>query len=126
MNLRELAPDLILYRGRIHTLDAAGTIGQAVAIRDGRVLSVGGDAPLLSLAAAHTRQIDLRGRTAIPGLFDSHNHLMEVGAKLSTIRLDECRSVEEMVELVRQRALGTPAGEWIVGQGWNEGYFSDG
>jgi predicted amidohydrolase YtcJ len=51
---------------------------------------------------------------------------MEVGAKLSQIRLDECGSPEEMMELVRQRAKDTPPGEWIVGQGWNEGNFSGG
>ena len=73
-----------------------------------------------------TETIDLRGRTVIPGLFDSHAHLQEVGLKLSLIRLDECRSAEEMMELVRERARSTPPGEWIVGTGWNEGNFLTG
>ena len=62
----------------------------------------------------------------IPGIFDSHNHLMQVGVKLTRIRLDECRSPEEMMALVRERAKITPPGEWIVGEGWNENIFDDG
>ena len=126
MFVKELAPDLVLYGGKINTMDPRRSVVPALAIRDGRILALGSDPEIQALAGPGTRQIDLQGRTAIPGLFDSHNHLLEVGAKLSTIRLDECTSVEEMVELVRQRARETPPGEWIVGQGWNEGYFADG
>ncbi len=126
MIVKELAPDLILVRGRIHTMDHQRSIVPALAALNGRVVALGSDAEIQALAGPGTRLLDLEGRTAIPGLFDSHNHLLEVGAKLSTIRLDECRSVEEMVDLVRQRARETPPGEWIVGQGWNEGYFVDG
>jgi predicted amidohydrolase YtcJ len=97
-----------------------------VAVKDGRILAVGGDAEIQAMSGPNTRQVALNGRSVIPGIFDSHNHLMEVGTKLSQIRLDECQSPEEMMELVRQRAKETPAGEWIVGQGWNEGNFRDG
>jgi predicted amidohydrolase YtcJ len=126
MIVKELAPDLVLHGGTIHTMDARRSVVPALAVRDARIVALGGDAEMRALAGPGTRQFDLGGRAAIPGLFDSHNHLLEVGAKLSTIRLDECQSVEEMVELVRQRARETPPGEWIVGQGWNEGYFVDG
>lgn len=124
MIVNELVPDLVLYGGTIHSMDARRRVVQAVAIREDRILALGSDAEIEALAGPHTRRIDLRGRAAIPGLFDSHNHLMEVGAKLSTIRLDECQSPEEMMELVRERARETPPGEWIVGQGWNEGLFA--
>jgi predicted amidohydrolase YtcJ len=126
MKIKDLSPDLILLNGRICTLDDESTVAQAVAVKDGRVIAVGGDAEIEGLAGPNTERVALDGRTVIPGIFDSHNHLMEVGAKLSTIRLDECRSQEEMMELVRERAKETPPGEWIVGQGWNEGNFADG
>ncbi len=126
MKIKDLSLDLILLNGRICTLDAENTTAQAVAVKDGRILAVGGDAEIEGLAGPNTRRVALDGRTVIPGIFDSHNHLMEVGAKLSTIRLDECQSQEEMMELVRERAKDTPPGEWIVGQGWNEGNFADG
>ena len=125
MQVKDLSPDLILSNGRFYTLDAASTVAQAVAIKDGRIVAVGGDAAVRDLAGPATQQLEVNGRSVIPGIFDSHNHLMAVGAKLSVIRLDECQSLEEMMELVRQRAKNTPPGEWIIGQGWNEGKFAD-
>ncbi len=126
MHAIDLSPDLIVRNGRIYTLDATGSIASALAVKAGRIVAVGEDTAIGSLAGPHTSMVDLAGRIAIPGIFDSHNHLMEVGAKLADIRLDECQSPEEMMELVRQRASETPPGEWIVGQGWNEGNFPGG
>jgi predicted amidohydrolase YtcJ len=126
MKTKDLSPDLILLHGRIFTLDADSSIAQAMAVKDGRIVAVGSDAEIETLAGPNTRRLALGGRVVIPGIFDSHNHLMEVGAKLAMIRLDECQSPEEMMELVRQRAKDVPPGEWIVGQGWNEGNFAGG
>jgi predicted amidohydrolase YtcJ len=126
MQIKDLSPDLILSNGRFYTLDAKSTIAQAVAVKDGRVVAVGENAAVGDLAGPATRELDLNGRTVIPGIFDSHHHLMSVGAKLSTIRLDECRSADEMMELVRTQARVTPPGEWIIGQGFNEHNFADG
>jgi predicted amidohydrolase YtcJ len=126
MKTKDLSPDLILLHGRIFTLDADSSIAQAMAVKDGRIVAVGSDAEIETLAGPNTQRLALGGRVVIPGIFDSHNHLMEVGAKLAMIRLDECQSPEEMMELVRQRAKDVPPGEWIVGQGWNEGNFAGG
>ncbi|MCE7982650.1 MAG: hypothetical protein DYG89_15810 [Caldilinea sp. CFX5] len=120
-----LAPDLILHHGRIYTLANEPRVVEAVAIKAGRILALGGNAPLLALADAQTRLVDLQGRTAIPGIFDSHNHLLQVGIKLTRIRLDECRSPAEMMELVCARAQVTPPGQWIIGEGWSEHNFAD-
>jgi len=126
IRMQDLAPGLVLHSGRIYTLDAEGTIATALAVKDGRVVAVGNNGEIQSLSSPSTRRLDLGGRAAIPGIFDSHNHLLEVGEKLSQIRLDECSSPEEMMELVRERARVTPPGEWIVGQGWNEARFPGG
>jgi len=126
MKAKDLSPDLILTNGRFYTLDAESTVAQAVAVKDGRFVAVGGEAQVGALAGPGTACVDLDGSAVIPGIFDSHNHFLEVGAKLSMIRLDECRSQAEMMELVRERARETPPGAWIVGQGWNEGMFADG
>ncbi len=123
LNMHDLAPDLILHNGVFHTVAPDQPRAQAVAIKDGRFAAVGADAAITPLAGAHTRVIDLAGKCALPGIFDSHNHLMQVGVKLARIRLDECRSPEEMMELVAARARVTPPGQWIVGEGWNENIF---
>ena len=124
LQLSVLAPDAILHNARIYTMDARQPLAQAVAIKDGRFLAVGQEAEIAPLAAAHTRVVDLQGSTVLPGIFDNHNHLQQVGVKLTRIRLDECRSPAEMMELVRERALETPPGAWIVGEGWNENNFT--
>jgi len=120
-----LAPDLILHNAVVYTLAAHAPIVQAVAVKDGRILATGADAAILPLAGPATQKFDLGGRTMLPGIFDSHNHLLQVGVKLTRIRLDECRSPDEMMELVRTRAATTPPGHWIIGEGWNEGNFVD-
>jgi hypothetical protein len=126
LQIRDLSPDLILTNGRFYTLDPQQSTTEAVAIKDGRFLATGSNSQMNNLAGDHTRRLDLHGHTSIPGLFDSHAHLLEVGLKLAAVRLDECQSPEEMMELVRSRAQATPPGTWIVGMGWNESNFKDG
>jgi predicted amidohydrolase YtcJ len=125
MQIQALAPDQVWTNGRFHTLDAHNKIAQAVAIKNGRFLAVGQTSEIQTMAGKQTKRIDLNDRTVIPGFFDSHAHLLEVGLKLAAIRLDECQSPEEMMELVRKRATITPPGTWIIGMGWNEGNFSN-
>ncbi|WP_042883036.1 amidohydrolase family protein [Cupriavidus necator] len=72
-------PDLILHNGRITTLDKAKPVATAVAIHDGRFAAVGGDAEILSLAGPATNVIDLKGRSALPGLIDNHTHVVRGG-----------------------------------------------
>ena len=74
-------PDLIVYNGKIVTMDnrsnntVPGSIVQAMAVRDGEILKLGEDSSVLRLAGPDTRRIDLKGRTVIPGLIDTHSHL---------------------------------------------------
>ncbi len=126
INMYDFAPDLIFHNGLIYTLDEHNSCVQAVAVKAGRILTTGSDQQLLPLAAPHTQCIDLGGKAVIPGLFDSHNHLQQVGVKLTRISLEHCQSPEEMMTLVRERAEITPPGHWIVGEGWNEANFGDG
>lgn len=126
MKITDLSPDLIITNGTVYTMDADSSVAQGVAVKDGRILATGSTAEIEGMANESTKRIDLDGRTAIPGIFDSHAHLQEVGLKLAAIRLDECESPEEMMELVRERAKETAPGTWIVGMGWNEGNFMDG
>ena len=71
--------DLILHNGKIVTVDANFSVRQAVAIKAGKITAVGSDAAVLAERGPQTRVIDLRGRTVLPGLFDSHVHALEPG-----------------------------------------------
>ena len=123
---RDPAPDLILFNGQIATFVPELPRCRALACKDGRVVALGDDADVRALAGAHTQQIDLGGRTAVPGFNDAHNHMLELGLKLGRLAVENCRSIAEMVELVREQAAHRPAGEWIVGEGWNESLFAEG
>ena len=69
------APDLVLLNGKIFTSDAAHPYVQALAIRGERIVATGDSATIKALAGPQTRQIDLGGRTVIPGINDAHNHI---------------------------------------------------
>jgi predicted amidohydrolase YtcJ len=124
--VRDLAPDLILFNGQVVTLHEALPRCTAIACKDGRVVAVGDDAEVRALAGARTGLIDLEGKMAIPGLNDAHNHMLQMGLKFSHIQLDDCASIAEMVGRIREWAAGTPQGQWIIGEGWNESYFAEG
>jgi hypothetical protein len=86
-------PETVLLHGRIITADAAGSVVQALAISDGKVSAVGSDADIAKLAGPNTRIIDLKGRTATPGLIDTHAHILSTGlGELYEIALGDARS----------------------------------
>ena len=120
------APDLVLAHGTILTVDPRDTVGQAIAIRDGKVLKVGTDAAVLALAGPHTTVVDLHGRTATPGLIDTHAHIADGGvAEVTGIDLSDAKSVADIVQRVRAEASRHKPGEWIQGRGWDEGKLAE-
>ena len=115
-----LAPDMVLFNGKIVTVDEDFSIAQAVAIKDGLLVAVGSDQEVLALAGAETQRTDLEGNTVLPGFNDSHLHLSwPVGEPPtpSIQQLGKARSIEEIVEVVRQKVAVTPPGElvWMPG-----------
>jgi predicted amidohydrolase YtcJ len=106
--------DLIVHRAKVVTVDAQFSIAQAVAVKHGRILAVGGDEAVLKLKGPKTRLIDAGGRTVLPGLYDSHMH--PVGAAVSELRqpLPVLRSLKDVFAHIRKQAARTPEGEWIV------------
>lgn len=98
---------------------------EAIAIADGEILAVGSAAEIEALAASTTRIVDLDGATVLPGLVDSHTHLFGLGAKLRRVSLYDVPTEEEAVERVVARAARTPKGEWVIGQGWDEGAWAN-
>jgi predicted amidohydrolase YtcJ len=119
-------PDLILAHGNILTVDPKDSIAQAIAIRQGKIQAVGSDAQILPLAGPNTRLIDLHGNTATPGLIDTHAHIAAGGVdQLYSVNLSEATSVEEVVRLIQAAALNLKPGEWLKGNGWDEGKLAE-
>ena len=108
--------DVLLHSGVVLALDQAGAAGTALAVRDGRVLAVGGDE--LRDRYAAEREVDLAGRTALPGFNDAHIHIR--GRARRHIPLAGIASIEELQDLVAAKADELGPGEWITGYGWSE------
>jgi predicted amidohydrolase YtcJ len=106
--------DLILYNGKIVTVDSTFSIAQALSIAGGKILSVGSNDSVLRARAANTRTIDLKGRTVLPGLIDSHVHALEAGLSEYRTPLPPLDSYAAVQQFLREKARATPKGEWIV------------
>ena len=120
-------PDTILVNGRILTADARFSTHQALAIREGRIASLGTSAEVRALAGPRTRVIDLQGRTVIPGLIDSHLHAIRAGQTFATeVNWAGARSLPEALARIRDAAATREPGSWlIVAGGWNERQFTE-
>lgn len=121
------SPDIILSNGRISTLDTHRPEVEAVAIQAGRILAVGREEEVLPLAGAQTQVIDLKGRRVIPGLNDSHTHLIRGGLNYNMeLRWEGVPSLAEALRLLKEQAARTPAPQWVrVVGGWSEFQFAE-
>lgn len=119
--------ELILTGGRIATQDDRRSFAQAVAIKDGHFVAVGGDKEALALRGDRTQVIDLKGRTVIPGLNDSHTHLIRGGLNYNLeLRWDGVPSLTDALRMLREQARRTPPGQWVrVVGGWSEFQFAE-
>jgi predicted amidohydrolase YtcJ len=118
--------DLVLLHGKILTVDTRDTIAQALAIRQGKIVAVGSDQQILALAGPKTQRIDLKGRTATPGLIDTHAHLAEGGVdELYAVSLSDATSVNDIIQRVQAAAAKLPPGQWVTGSGWDEGKLAE-
>lgn len=113
----------ILYlNGNIYTMDAAQPRVQAMAIDSstGSILAVGSNDEVRRVGGQHTELVDLHGKTVVPGFTDAHIHLLGAAYRTHYINAGACRSEDEVAELVRQRAMQTPTGRWILGGLWDK------
>jgi predicted amidohydrolase YtcJ len=111
------AADTVFLHGHVLTLDASSTVAQAVAVRDGRILRVGTDAQVRSLATPRTTVVDLHGKTVLPGFIDGHAHpslAVRMIEKYVDGRIATTPSVAALLGKIRARAAQTPPGEWII------------
>jgi predicted amidohydrolase YtcJ len=120
-------PDLVLLNGKITTLDRARPEAQAIAIKDGRITSVGSDREIGSLAGSKTKKIELGGRRLIPGLIDSHTHIIRGGLSYNMeLRWDGVRSLADAMRMLKEQVDRTPAPQWVrVIGGFTEHQFAE-
>src|SRR5215472_7642273 len=115
-------PILLLRNGSFYTMNRSQPHAAAMAVdmTSGRIITLGDDADIRLLRGKLTDTVDLRGRAVFPGFIDSHIHLLHYTQSRLDVDLRGVASEDAAVELVRGRAALIPAGQWILGQGWDK------
>src|SRR3954451_16924278 len=117
--------DTILVNGRIITGDARDSIAEALAIKGGKVLATGTRAAIEKFSGPATKTIDLKGRTATPGLIDTHIHFQEVVDDIYAVNLSEAKSIGACLTKIKEAVTKAKPGEWVRGRGWDEVKFEE-
>ena len=115
--------DLLLVNGKVWTGDSAAVFAEAVAVSGNTIIQTGSTAAIRQLAGPSTRIIDLGGRLVIPGINDAHIHFLSGSIGLSAIDLNECRTLQEAVQVIGTFVRNHPEKKWITGMGWQYGIF---
>ncbi|SQH37666.1 amidohydrolase [Pseudomonas mucidolens] len=122
-----MTADIIFYNGDLHTVDREKPRAKAVAIKDGKFVAVGNDAEAMAFRGTATQVVDLQGRTVIPGLNDSHLHLIRGGLNYNLeLRWEGVPSLADALRMLKVQADRTPTPQWVrVVGGWNEFQFAE-
>src|SRR4030042_1221594 len=119
--------DLVLVNGKIITVDEGFSVAQRLAVKGGRVQAVGTTEEIGRLSGKSTEVIDLKGKTVMPGLYDSHLHVVGTGTALQMIncRTPPMMSIGDMKKVVAEKAEQAGSGEWIQCRGWDQAKLAD-
>ena len=112
-------PATMVVRGKIWTADEERPRAEAVAVRGDKIVAVGSFNEIAPLVDANTEVIEAGDGMVVPGLIDSHIHLIDGGLNLASVQLREAATREEFVRRIKERAEKLDDGEWILGGDWD-------
>jgi predicted amidohydrolase YtcJ len=115
--------DLIFVNGNIYTVNERQPHVEAIAVKKDRIAFVGSTEDAKKLTSDKTRIVDLRGRTVVPGMTDSHCHIFGIGEREMNLNLEGTNSREDFLAKVKGRVAQTERGKWIIGRGWIETFW---
>ena len=114
MRLNHLGPDLILFNGKVITVDDRFSIADAIAVKGDRIIGVGAGDEFRRYADDHTRLIDANHSAVIPGLIDAHAHMDREGLKEVYPSLEGARSIDDILQIIDALVQERATGAWIV------------
>jgi len=123
---KQVSADLILFDGKVYTVDANRSWAEAVAVIDGKIAYVGSSSGAKKYKGPNTRLVDLDGKMVLPGFQDAHVHPIEAGMAYLGCSLHDGKSVEDYVLIVKECAQQSPEASFIDGGGWTMDLFEDG
>src|SRR5580704_11078363 len=106
--------DTILHHGKIVTVDPRFHIVDSIAVRGDRIVAVGAREKLSAFVGPNTRQIDLKGKTVLPGLMDSHSHASEAAMYEFDHPVPDMETVADVLRYIQSRAAVAKPGDWVV------------
>lgn len=122
---KKVKADTVFINGHIVTMDDSLPEAEAFAVGGGKILDVGSTQEI-RLRFPKSRIVDFEAQTVMPGIVESHGHLLSLGQSFLELNLEGIQTVQEVVDRVRERAFESKAGEWIIGWGWDEGAWAAG
>ena len=117
--------DVLVVNAHVYTVNAAQPWAEAIAIRTGKIVTVGSADDLEKLRGPATKVIDAGGRLVLPGFTDSHIHFLEGSVTLLRVHLDDAKTISEIQKLVKEFADKHPDHPWILGRGWTYPTFGE-
>jgi hypothetical protein len=119
---------LLMINGKIRTMDAKGTVVQAIGIRQGLIDITGSTQQVLQTKTQKDEVIDLKGKTVFPGIIDAHNHMIYYGTELLGIncRAEVIQSIDDIVTEIAKKAAVSPPGHWLRGYGYDDALLEEG
>lgn len=120
------AAEKIYVNGTVVTMDAAGRTVEAVALAKGKIVAAGGNTEIRKLATGNTIVVDLKGATMLAGLYAAHDHFPSAGAvavgrvDLNSPPVGKMESIDDIVQALAKKAAQTPAGQWVMGRGYDD------
>ncbi|CAL9246222.1 unnamed protein product [Arabidopsis halleri] len=118
-----IVADLLVRNGTIFTSDSSLPFADSMAIRNGRILKVGSFATLKGFIGDGTMEVNLEGKIVVPGLIDSHVHLISGGLQMAQVGLRGVSQKDEFCKMVKDAVQNAKEGSWILGGGWNNDFW---
>src|SRR3977135_2529236 len=115
--------ETVFVNGNIYTMNKRQPRAEAIAVKGGRIVFVGSNADAKKYQSAATKTVDLAGKTAVPGLTDSHCHIFGIGEREMNLNLEGANTLEDFLARVKERVAKTEHGRWITGRGWIETFW---
>ncbi|HKF59503.1 MAG TPA: amidohydrolase, partial [Blastocatellia bacterium] len=118
------AADVIFVNGNVYTVNDRQPKAEAIAVKGERIVFVGSSSAARALAGKNTRVVDLGGKTVLPGMTDSHYHLIGVGERELTLNLEGITNLQDFLAQVKSHVAKSKPGQWVTGRGWIETFWT--
>jgi len=114
--------DLIVHNAKIHTMNDANVVSEAMAIKDGKIVEVGPERQILNRYSAN-EEIDAGGKDVYPGFTDAHGHILSYAQQILSVDLVGCKSMDELLVRVEKYQQKNNR-KFIIGRGWDQSLWA--